>query len=285
MGPGVRRKRAGAQRRQPAPFRTWLIEHNFAWAASSYLRNGHVPTLGASDTYALAQHVTTIVGESPSRVYLAGASMGGHITGLSIETYRGDYAGALPVCGVMADQKLFDYFSDASLGEPTPGVPAFPATNRSTYYALDDDPTVSPDESRLNDTIKRVDRFDSPTPDGVAEVGSISGDIDIPVLTMHTLGDAFAPFSLQQLYHDRVAAKGGSDPLVQRAVREMAMARSAEQEWDDAVSDLVDWVQLGEKPMGDDATTDAVMTADDDGCDFTLGERPFVPACPVRSDS
>ena len=39
------------------------------------------------------------------------------------------------------------------------------------------------------------------------------------MVTIHTLGDLFVPFSMEQVYQKRVAAKGNSDWLVQRAIR------------------------------------------------------------------
>jgi hypothetical protein len=57
--------------------------------------------------------------------------MGGHITGVAIEQYPQAYAGALPMCGVMGDNELFDYFLDFNLvAQALAGVEAqfpFPA--------------------------------------------------------------------------------------------------------------------------------------------------------------
>src|SRR6266481_249601 len=57
--------------------------------------------------------------------------MGGHITGVAIEQYPSAYVGALPMCGVMGDNELFDYYLDFNLvAEALAGVPAqfpFPA--------------------------------------------------------------------------------------------------------------------------------------------------------------
>ena len=57
--------------------------------------------------------------------------MGGHITGVAIEQYPHAYAGALPMCGVMGDSELFDYFLDFNLvAQALAGVQAefpFPA--------------------------------------------------------------------------------------------------------------------------------------------------------------
>ena len=41
--------------------------------------------------------------------------MGGHITGVAIEQYPNVFDGAMPVCGVMGDYELFDYFLDANV--------------------------------------------------------------------------------------------------------------------------------------------------------------------------
>src|SRR6266508_1728916 len=55
--------------------------------------------------------------------------MGGHITGVAIEQYPNEYVGALPMCGVMGDTALFNYFLDFQLvAQALAGVPAqFPA--------------------------------------------------------------------------------------------------------------------------------------------------------------
>ncbi len=42
--------------------------------------------------------------------------MGGHITGVAIEQYPNHYDGAMPMCGVMGDNKLFDYFVENHFG-------------------------------------------------------------------------------------------------------------------------------------------------------------------------
>ena len=41
--------------------------------------------------------------------------MGGHVTAVAIERYRGDFVGAMPYCGVLGDKELFDYFLDANV--------------------------------------------------------------------------------------------------------------------------------------------------------------------------
>lgn len=110
--------------------RQWLVTHGYAWAASSYSKNGYDVKEGVKDTHALGQRFNGLVG-NPRRTYITGHSMGGHITGVAIEQYPNAYAGALPMCGVMGDNELFDYFLDFNLvAEALAGVQAqfpFPA--------------------------------------------------------------------------------------------------------------------------------------------------------------
>ena len=94
--------------------REYLVNNGFAWAASSYSKNGYDVKQGVKDTHALGVLFRGLVG-NPRRTYLMGHSMGGHITGVAIEQYPAAYAGALPMCGVMGDVELFDFFLDYNL--------------------------------------------------------------------------------------------------------------------------------------------------------------------------
>ena len=91
--------------------RAYLVANGYAWAASSYSKNGYDVKQGVKDTHALGQLFNGLVG-NPTRTYITGHSMGGHITGVAIEQYPYAYVGALPMCGVMGDNELFDYFLD-----------------------------------------------------------------------------------------------------------------------------------------------------------------------------
>ena len=110
--------------------RQWLVTHGYAWAASSFSTNGYDVKQGVKDTHALGQLFNGLVG-NPSRTYITGHSMGGHITGVAIEQYPSAYVGALPMCGVMGDNELFDYYLDFNVvAEALAGVQAqfpFPA--------------------------------------------------------------------------------------------------------------------------------------------------------------
>jgi hypothetical protein len=335
------------------PIRRYLIEHGYAWAASSYATNGYDVTQGVKDTHRLGTRFNGLVGH-PSRVYFTGTSMGGHITGVAIEQYPNAYAGAMPMCGVMGDNKLFDYFVEnhlaahalAGIAVPFPfpadysttvvpqlrtlfGAP-FPSTltplgqkfagvvqnlsggprpmfdpgfrfaptggnfllsqgvgsaegtrtNVDTVYQIDADPALSAEEVALNANILRIDLDPQARHEhGLAGVPAIAGSLRIPVLSLHTLGDLFVPFSMEQIYARRAAANGASDLLVTRAIRDINHCGFNTVEMERGFADLVNWVSNGVKPAGDDILTPAVVANPNFGCAFTEGPHALAPAC------
>jgi hypothetical protein len=75
----------------------------------------------------LTQFFNELVGK-PDRVYMTGASMGGHITAVAIEQYPNTFDAALPVCGALGDYALFNYFLDfnAAAAQLGTGMSEFP---------------------------------------------------------------------------------------------------------------------------------------------------------------
>jgi len=335
-----------------------LVTSGYAWAASSYSTNGYDVKQGVKDTHALGELFNGLAGH-PLRVYLTGHSMGGHITGVAIEQYPQAYVAALPMCGVMGDNELFDYFLDfnlvaqalagvqaefpfpadyqtavvpavkAVLGAPYPGAlsiqgqqlrgvtqnisggprPAFNTSfavwgnflftvgvtggdigvapgnvqdNRDTIYQIDTDPALSPDEMALNAAVLRVAQDPQGRhPEGLANIPPISGRLPIPVLSLHTIGDLFVPFSMEQIYARRAASEGASDFLVTRAIRDHAHCGFAVVEEAAAFSDLVNWVVNGVKPAGDDILTPAAVADPKFGCKFSVpGHAGFAVCTP-----
>src|SRR2546422_11753487 len=82
-------------------------------------------------------------------------------------------------------------------------------------------------------------------PNGLASIPPISGRLPIPVLSLHTIGDLFVPFSMEQIYARRAAAQGASDLLVTRAIRDHNHCGFAVQEEARAFADRVNWVTNG----------------------------------------
>ena len=332
------------------PLRQYLLATGYAWAASSYSRNAYDPSQGAKDTHALTRLFNGLVGK-PSRTYITGASMGGHVTGIVAEQWPMSYDAAMPICGVMGDYELFDFFMDfnvaaqtlsgqskrypygpdymtatvpatkAALGPAFPfalnvagqqfkslvqlrsggvrpvfdqgwlywnyvagdflfdlGVsngtlprqPGFALDNSNVVYQFDSLPALTPAESMFNSMVQRVSADpQARRTNGLANVTPTTGDLRIPMLTLHTLGDLFVPFHMEQVYAERVAARGWSHNLVQRATRDYGHCAFTGPELVQTFSDLVKWVEAGAKPAGDDVLDAAAVAQPTYGCKFT----------------
>ena len=353
------------------PLREVLIPLGYAWASSSYSRNDYDITTGVQDTHSLVQRFNGLVG-NPSQVLLTGASMGGHITAVSIEQYPKTYDGALAICGALGDYELFDYFLDYNLAaqqlgtgsstfpvdpptyvgatvpsikanlESVPGgwpiflnadgnnfknlvelrsggvrpnfdeawffwntfpdfatgpgnflfdlgitdglvarTPGIAVDNEDTVYQFDSDPSLSAEEQALNDGIFRLAHDpEGRHPDGLAQLPAASGDIQVPVLTLHNLGDLFVPVHNEVIYAQRVASHGKSDLLVQRAVRGVLHCNFTPNEFIGAFLDLANWVDFGAKPAGDDFLNPAAVSDPEFGCAHTDGDHLFGTPCP-----
>ena len=105
--------------------------------------------------------------------------------------------------------------------------------------------------------------------DGLRWVPNVNGEFRIPVVTIHTLGDLFVPFSMEQTYQKRTAAKGNSNWLVQRAIRGVSHCDFTIAEQATAFNDMIKWERDGVKPTGDDVVTASVVAAPTYGCAFT----------------
>ena len=355
------------------PLRDLLIPLGYAWAASSYDRNDYDIASGVKSTHALIKRFNGLVGK-PSQILMTGASMGGHITGVIIEQYPQLFDGAMPICGVLGDYALFDYFLDfnlaaqqigvggstypidpvtylfgtvpaikANLGdEPRgwpldlnadginfknlveirsggkrpnfdeawvfwntflpengsgagnflfdlavgdgslPRAPGSAVDNVETVYQFDAEPALTPDEQALNDSIFRI-AADPQTrrKQGLAQVPTITGDIEVPVLALHNLGDLFVPVLNEVEYAKRVLSAGKSDLLVQRAIRGVLHCDFTGDELSLAFLDLAAWVDKGgAKPAGDNFLDAAEVAGPDFGCQFTDGAHLLATPCP-----
>ncbi|HEX3140856.1 MAG TPA: alpha/beta hydrolase, partial [Rhizobacter sp.] len=120
--------------------RRYLIENGYAWAASSYSKNYYDVRVGVEDTNALALEFTKIAAansrplSAPTKIFITGHSMGGHITAAAIEdeaaataVHKVKYNGAVPMCGVVGDTELFNEFAAMQVtAQALAGVPAYP---------------------------------------------------------------------------------------------------------------------------------------------------------------
>lgn len=375
------------------PLREYLIANGYAWAASSYSANFYDVRAGVIDTNRLALAFSDITGAAtPTRYLITGASMGGHVTGAAIEVENiqalaqvdldVNYAGAMPICGVMGDSALFDYFGGYGVSllelsgqgtgsypisaEEAPGKLA--AAREALWVNYDEDPAITgltqeglalagvlqnlsggarpiypvafgfyqdllqgfvgsdgtvegilnnnivdtsylryrfesqqpgpnmpgnPDESGLtpleqgfNASVPQSTPDNNVNPlrdDGPRLIPQINGEFDVPVVSLHNLGDLFVPFSMQQIYRNRVISAGNEDLLVQRAIRAVEHCDFTPQELVSAFDGLVDWLDNGNKPAGDEILDPNVVADPDYGCQFSterFAGTPFACSTP-----
>ena len=96
--------------------RQWFVDNGYAWAASSYAMNGYDVGTGVVDTHDLLEAFPSITKlKAPTQVIMSGLSMGGAITAVEIEHYRNTFAGAMPYCGVLGGNDLFNFFLGANV--------------------------------------------------------------------------------------------------------------------------------------------------------------------------
>lgn len=344
--------------------RQYLIDNGYAWAASSYSTNYYDVRAGVEDTNALALEFTKLAAQhgrtldAPRKRYLIGHSMGGHVTGAAIErealeteVHKVEYDGAVPMCGVMGDTELFDFFTafqwaaeklagvayttgpvadpaglrmqlQAALFKSYPdepswsgiqlrdlvenlsggarpgfeqgyaakqwqdalwstvggdgtinGILAKPVTDtRDIVYQFDDDPELNEEERAFNDEIYRSTadlEANALRSDGLRWIPKVNGEISIPVVSLHTLGDLYVPFKMEQVYRERTEAKGNADWLVQRAIRGVGHCEFTIAEQVAAFEAMVRWEEDGVRPRGDDVLDPATVGRSSYGCRFT----------------
>jgi len=362
--------------------RAYLLANGFAWAASSYYRNNYDAKAGVISTNALARHFDAVTGLKPQRYFIHGHSMGGHVTVAAIEQFPNrtcpkgklgyfcreavaflgelaggvKYSGAVPMCGVHGDTRLFDYFSDFNLiaaklsnvdvprpapdyatayrpliigslfatyptvntplgdklkaatieltGGPRPIVdlsyPGFMnllfgfgggngsipfitnglsvVSNIGRVYQLDHDLRLTGEEREFNKTILRLRPDPDANPSKFIELENIpktTGNLHVPTVSLHTLGDLFVPFSMQQIYLERTKFWGQDDHLVVRAIRAASHCEFSVPEQEQAFADMLRWVDQGIKPSGDNILNRTTVQNAAFGCKFTTPLRAY----------
>ena len=363
--------------------RRFLLANGFAWAASSFYRNHYDVRAGVISTNSLARHFDTVTGLVPQRYFIHGHSMGGHITVAAIEQFPnrtcpegssgefcrdilkhlGDltggirYSGAVPMCGVLGDTRLFDYFRDfnllaaylADVQVPRPPPPDFVTTllptiisnlfityptvnnpqgeklkaatieltggprpivelsyptfmdllfgfgggdgsvpfvthglsvvsNVGRVYQLDHDSRLSREEGVLNRNIERFRADPRANPSkflALEGVPKLTGNLHVPTLSLHTLGDLFVPFSMEQIYAERTRLWRREHQFVSRAIRAAQHCEFSIAEQERAFADMLRWVDDGVKPAGDSVLDHKAVQSASFGCQFTTPVRAY----------
>jgi pimeloyl-ACP methyl ester carboxylesterase len=165
----------------------------------------------------------------------------------------------------------------------------------SFIYQFDANPNLTAEEYAFNVSILRGTAATDSNRlrrDGLRWIPKVNGNFSVPVVTLHTLGDMYVYFKMEQIFRTRADAGTGKNWLVQRAVRGISHCDFTVAETVAAVDAMLKWEQTGVKPTGDDVLTAATVGASNYGCNFTINTtgqddaattaaiRASLPACP-----
>lgn len=261
----------------------------YAYATTSYRRNGLLGPEGAEDMVELEATVRRLYRPDPGRTVLVGVSEGGMVVALAAERSPDQFEGALSVCGPVGDLRgqldyfvdfrvVFDYLFPGVIPGPAVEIPADVVAGWESRYApavvlaVVTNPAAARELVRITGApVERDDvvaiaatavgilwynvvgtanarerlggqPFDNSTrvyagssddaalnagvarhtadPAAVAALNEFetSGNLQVPVVTLHTTGDPVVPFEQQALYAAKVARAGATARLTQNAV-------------------------------------------------------------------
>jgi hypothetical protein len=165
---------------------------------------------------------------------------------------------------------------DGSVANVTHGLPV--VNNIGRIYQLDHELRLSREEIELNENIVRVRPDPNANPERLIElelIPTLTGNLHVPTVSLHTLGDLFVPFSMQQIYAQRTAAWGRSEMLVNRAIRAAQHCEFSVPEQERAFADMLRWVDAGVRPAGDRILNHKVVADESFGCQFTTPIRAY----------
>jgi len=159
--------------------------------------------------------------------------------------------------------------------------------NVGRTYQFDGEAALSAEEQAFNDAILRIARDPGVNRERLLKlerIPTIHGRLAIPVVSVHTLGDLFVPFSMQQIYAREAIAQARQEFLVSRATRALGHCEFSSDELVESFQAMVDWVNSGERPPGDDILDPTQVADPAMGCAFTRGSTggtpAFLRACP-----
>ena len=261
----------------------------YAYASTSYRRNGLLGPEGVEDMVELEATVRRLYRPDPGRSVLVGVSEGGMVAGLAAERHPDLFDGALSVCGPIGSLRgqldyfvdfrvIFDYLFPGVIPGTAVEIPAEVVAGWEARYApavvlaLVTRPTAARELIRITGApVERDDvvaiavtavgilwynivgtanarqrlggqPFDNSTrvyagssddaalnagvarftadPAALAAMSEFetAGNLQVPVVTLHTTGDPIVPFEQQALYAAKVAGSGSTARLTQTAV-------------------------------------------------------------------
>jgi pimeloyl-ACP methyl ester carboxylesterase len=265
---------------------TTINNLGYAYATTSYRRNGLLGPEGVEDMVELGATIRRLYRPDPGRTVMVGVSEGGMVAGLAAERYPDLFDGVLSACGPVGSLRgqldyfvdfrvVFDYLFPGVIPGTAISVPAEvserweelyapavvlalvtnpaaarelvritgAAVERSDVVAIavtavvilrynvigtadaqqrlggqpfDNSARVysgSADDAALNAGVARF-AADPAALTAMAEFET-TGNITVPVVTLHTTGDPVVPFNQQALYADKASRSGASGRLTQ----------------------------------------------------------------------
>lgn len=169
-----------------------------------------------------------------------------------------------------------------ALGEPAAAPPSAPARRavNTRNATLEIDPGLGVSAAQLNANVRRFDPAPGArSPDQDPVYADFTGQISVPVLSIHDTGDAFVPFQFEKDYRQKTLAAGTADKLVQRAIRRAGHCNFSADERNLAFDDLVTWLEDGVQPGGEDVLTPDVAHL---GLEWTMPLEADDPLAPTN---
>jgi hypothetical protein len=301
----------------PSTLRRYLLDNGYAWAASSYSKNWYDARVGDSELFdyfgglqlaaqKLAGFAATVFPDPNFALISTNVQNTLFTTFPTVPTALGNTYKGVMMNLSGGKRPMFDqgfagpyhaivwgtYGGDGTLN----GILNKQGVDTNAFvYQFDDSSTLTAEEYAFNVSIVRATAasdFNRLRRDGLRWIPKANGNFSVPVVTIHTLGDLYVPFKMEQIYRTRANAGKGKDWLVQRAIRGVAHCDFTVAETVAAMKAMLDWEQKGIKPTGDDVLTAATVGASSYGCQFTNNTtgvddsattapvRASLPACP-----
>jgi hypothetical protein len=124
------------------------------------------------------------------------------------------------------------------------------APNRNSVYRLA--PPSSVTRREFNRAVIRRLRPNGTALHRFLAGNETNGQLEMPLLTLHTTGDGQVPIEQARILRRRVDAAGRHHLLVQRVIRDPGHCGFTSTEWEAGLEALVGWVEHGVRPRGND---------------------------------
>jgi hypothetical protein len=145
------------------------------------------------------------------------------------------------------------------------------APNAGTQYRLG--PLSDIDSDEYNRNVVRLS-INEDALRRLLEGNDTTGNLQIPIVSLHSTGDGQVPIEQARVLQRSADAAGKSDLLVQRVIRDASHCGFTTLEMEAGFQALVDWVEHGVKPAGENVLVDDLRTL---GGRFELTPREGTP--------